>query len=151
MRGLKIFSILGLIVVLFLVVVCGNMDNLSKKELLIKDIILVKDENGIVKVFKDVKCIVVLEYLFVDVLVVLDVNLVGIVDDGKKKCIIKLVREKIGDYIFVGICKQLNLEEISKLKLDLIIVDSSRYKGINKELNKIVLILLLKSFDGDYK
>ncbi|KTG50153.1 ABC transporter substrate-binding protein, partial [Staphylococcus aureus] len=38
-----------------------------------------------------------------------------------------------------------------KLKPDLIIADSSRHKGINKELNKIAPTLSLKSFDGDYK
>ena len=31
MRGLKTFSILGLIVALFLVAACGNTDNSSKK------------------------------------------------------------------------------------------------------------------------
>ncbi|MDN8896702.1 ABC transporter substrate-binding protein, partial [Staphylococcus aureus] len=75
----------------------------------------------------------------------------GIADDGKKKLIIKPVREKIGDYTSVGTLKQPNLEEISKLKPDLIIADSSRHNGINKELNKIAPTLSLKSFDGDYK
>ncbi len=69
-------------------------------------------------------------------LAALILNPVGIADDGKKKRIIKPVREKIGDYTSVGIRKQPNLEEISKLKPDLIIADSSRHKGINKEFNK---------------
>ena len=148
MRGLKTFSILGLIVALFLVAACGNTDNSSKKESSTKDTISVKDENGTVKVPKDAKRIVVLEYSFADALAALDVKPVGIADDGKKKRIIKPVREKIGDYTSVGTRKQPNLEEISKLKPDLIIADSSRHKGINKELNKT---LSLKSFDGDYK
>lgn len=147
MRGLKTFGILGLIVALFLVAACGNTDNSSKKESSTKDTISVKDENGTVKVPKDAKRIVVLEYSFA----ALDVKPVGIADDGKKKRIIKPVREKIGDYTSVGTRKQPNLEEISKLKPDLIIADSSRHKGINKELNKIAPTLSLKSFDGDYK
>ena len=136
MRGLKTFSILGLIVALLLVAACGNTDNSSKKESSTKDTISVKDENGTVKVPKDAKRIVVLEYSFADALAALDV---------------KPVREKIGDYTSVGTRKQPNLEEISKLKPDLIIADSSRHKGINKELNKIAPTLSLKSFDGDYK
>lgn len=151
MRGLKTFSILGLIVALLLVAACGNTDNSSKKESSTKDTISVKDENGTVKVPKDAKRIVVLEYSFADALAALDVKPVGIADDGKKKRIIKPVREKIGDYTSVGTRKQPNLEEISKLKPDLIIADSSRHKGINKELNKIAPTLSLKSFDGDYK
>lgn len=96
MRGLKTFSILGLIVALLLVAACGNTDNSSKKESSTKDTISVKDENGTVKVPKDAKRIVVLEYSFADALAALDVNPVGIADDGKKKRIIKPVREKLG-------------------------------------------------------
>ena len=51
MRGLKTFSILGLIVALFLVAACGNTDNSSKKNHQ-KDTISVKDENGTVKYLK---------------------------------------------------------------------------------------------------
>lgn len=92
----KTFSILGLIVALLLVAACGNTDNSSKKESSTKDTISVKDENGTVKVPKDAKRIVVLEYSFADALAALDVKPVGIADDGKKKRIIKPVREKLG-------------------------------------------------------
>lgn len=104
-RGLKILSVIGLLFVLIVIVVCGNnsLSNLSKE--LLKDGVEIKYEEGIMKVFKYFKCVVVFEYLFVDVLVVLDVKFVGIVDDNKKNCIIKLLRDKIGKYIFVGICK----------------------------------------------
>ncbi len=123
-----------------------------KKESSTKDTISVKDENGTVKVPKDAKRIVVLEYSFADALAALDVKPVGIADDGKKKNVsLNQLEKKIGDYTSVGTRKQPNLEEISKLKPDLIIADSSRHKGINKELNKIAPTLSLKSFDGDYK
>ncbi|WP_305100450.1 ABC transporter substrate-binding protein, partial [Staphylococcus aureus] len=79
----------------------------------------------------------------------LDVKPVGIADDGKKKRIIKHVREKIRDYTSVGTRKQPNLEVISKLKPNLIIADSSRHKGINKELNKIAPTSSSNS-DGNY-
>ena len=146
----KTFSILGLIVALFLVAACGNTDNSSKKESSTKDTISVKDENGTVKVPKDAKRIVVLEYSFADALAALDVKPVGIADDGKKNVSLNQLEKNWGLYS-VGTRKQPNLEEISKLKPDLIIADSSRHKGINKELNKIAPTLSLKSFDGDYK
>ncbi len=96
MRGLKTFSILGLIVAL-LRPACGNTDNSSKKESSTKDTISVKDENGTVKVPKDAKRIVVLEYSFADALAALDVNPVGIADDGKRKNVsLNQLEKKLG-------------------------------------------------------
>lgn len=63
---------------------------------------IIKDELGIEKIKKNFKCVVVLEYSFVDYLVVLDMKFVGIVDDGSSKNIIKLVRDKVGVYELVG-------------------------------------------------
>ncbi len=57
----------------------------------------------------------------------INVKPVVLVDDGKKKRIIKTIR-KNWDYTSVGTRKQPNLEEISKLKPDLIIADSSRHE-----------------------
>ena len=45
-----------------------------------------------------------------------------------KNRIIKPLRDKIGKYTSVGTRKQPNLEEISKLKPDLIIADNNRHK-----------------------
>ncbi len=98
MRGLKTFSILGLIVALFLVAACGNTDNSSKKESSTKDTISVKDENGTVKVPKDAKRIVVLEYSFADALAALDVKPVGIADDGKKNVSLNQLEKNWGLY-----------------------------------------------------
>ena len=61
-----------------------------------------------------------------------------------KERIIKPLRDKIGNYTSVGARKQPNLEEISKLKPDLIIADSNRHKGIYKDLNKIAPTIELK-------
>ena len=66
-----------------------------------------------------------------------------------KNRIIKPLRDKIENTL-VGTRKQPNLEEISKLKPDLIIADNNRHKGIYKDLNKIAPTIELKSFDGDY-
>ena len=61
-----------------------------------------------------------------------------------KNRIIKPLRDKIGKYTSVGTRKQPNLEEISKLKPDLIIADNNRHKGIYKDLNKIAPTIELK-------
>src|SRR5699024_6759571 len=69
----------------------------------------------------------------------------------KKDRILAPIREKIGDYQSVGARKQPNLEEISNQKPDLIIADSNRHKGIQKDLEKIAPTIMLPSFDSDYK
>ena len=122
MRGLKFFSAVGLMLVLVLVAACGsNGSNNSSNKSASKDGVEIKHEEGKTKVPKHPKRVVVLEYSFVDALASLDVKPVGIADDKKKERIIKPLRDKIGNYTSVGARKQPNLEEISKLKPDLII------------------------------
>ena len=151
MRGLKFFSAVGLMLVLVLVAACGsNGSNNSSNKSASKDGVEIKHEEGKTKVPKHPKRVVVLEYSFVDALASLDVKPVGVADDKKKERIIKPLRDKIGNYTSVGARKQPNLEEISKLKPDLIIADSNRHKGIYKDLSKIAPTIELKSFDGDY-
>lgn len=151
MKGIKIFSIIGILFALILVTACGNNDSSnssSSKEP--KDGVKIKHDEGTTKVPKHPKRVVVLEYSFVDALAALNVKPVGIADDNKKERIIKPLRDKIGNYTSVGTRKQPNLEKISKLKPDLIIADSNRHKGIYKDLSKIAPTIELKSFDGDY-
>lgn len=96
MRGLKTFSILGLIVALLLVAACGNTDNSSKKESSTKDTISVKDENGTVKVPKDAKRIVVLEYSFADALAALDVKQLVLLMMVRKNVSLNQLEKKLG-------------------------------------------------------
>ncbi|RIL71559.1 iron citrate ABC transporter substrate-binding protein [Staphylococcus devriesei] len=155
MKGFKILGVIALLAVLVFVSACGNVSNNgsqdSKSKSSSKDTIEVKHELGTTKVPKDAKRVVALEFSFVDALAALNIKPVGIADDNKKGRIIKPLRDKIGDYTSVGARKQPNLEEISKLKPDLIIADSNRHKNIYKELSKIAPTIELKSFDGDYK
>ncbi|RQM98993.1 iron citrate ABC transporter substrate-binding protein [Staphylococcus warneri] len=154
MKGIKFLSILGLMLALVLVTACGSVSNNgsddSKNKSASKAGVEIKHAEGTTKVPKHPKRVVVLEYSFVDALASLDVKPVGVADDNKKERIIKPLRDKIGNYTSVGARKQPNLEEISKLKPDLIIADSNRHKGIYKDLNKIAPTIELKSFDGNY-
>ncbi|WP_154837622.1 ABC transporter substrate-binding protein [Staphylococcus sp. Marseille-Q1834] len=156
MKGFKIAGIAALLFALVLVTACGNVSNNGSKDSdskssSSKDSIEIKHELGTTKVPKDAKKVVALEFSFVDALAALNVKPVGIADDNKPNRIIKPLKDKIGNYTSVGARKQPNLEEISKLKPDLIIADSNRHKGIYKELSKIAPTIELKSFDGDYK
>ena len=154
MKGFKFAGIVALLFALVLVTACGNVSNNgsgdSGNKSSSKDSIKIKHELGTTKVPKDAKRVVALEFSFVDALAALNVKPVGVADDNKPNRIIKPLKEKIGDYKSVGARKQPNLEEISKLKPDLIIADSNRHKGIYKELSKIAPTIELKSFDGDY-
>ncbi|BGE81847.1 ABC transporter substrate-binding protein [Staphylococcus petrasii] len=156
MKGFKVAGIVALLFALVLVTACGNVSNNGSKDSdnkssSSKDSIEIKHELGTTKVPKDAKRVVALEFSFVDALAALDVKPVGVADDNKPNRIIKPLKDKIGNYTSVGARKQPNLEEISKLKPDLIIADSNRHKGIYKELSKIAPTIELKSFDGDYK
>ena len=96
MRGLKFFSVIGLMLVLVLVAACGsNGSNDSNNKSASKDGVEIKHEEGKTKVPKHPKRVVVLEYSFVDALAALDVKPVGVADDKKKERIIKPLRDKI--------------------------------------------------------
>lgn len=85
MKGIKIFSIIGILFALILVTACGNNDSSnssSSKEP--KDGVKIKHAEGTTKVPKHPKRVVVLEYSFVDALAALNVKPVGIADDNKK-------------------------------------------------------------------
>lgn len=117
---------------LILITACGKVSNNGSKSSnhtsSSKDTIEIKHDLGTTKVSKGAKRIVALEFSFVDALAALNVKPVGIADDNKKNRMIKPLRDKIGNYTSVGTRKQPNLEEISKLKPDLIIADSNRHK-----------------------
>ncbi|MGD6887717.1 ABC transporter substrate-binding protein [Staphylococcus shinii] len=151
----KIMAILFLTLTVVMLSACGSVsdkgsDKSSKGEDN-KDGVTIKHDGGETKIAKDPKRVVALEFSFVDALAALDVKPVGVADDGKKDRILEPIRKKIGDYKSVGARKQPNLEEISNQKPDVIIADSNRHKGIQKDLEKIAPTIMLPSFDSDYK
>lgn len=81
--------------------------------------------------------IVVLEFPYVDMLASLRVTPVGVVDDGDPENLIPEVRNRIGKWESVGSRSEPNLEQIAKLKPDLIIADNERHAGIYHELSAI--------------
>lgn len=152
-HSFKFMSVLILALTVVLLTACGNDKDTgeSKRDNANKVDVMIKHDGGTTKLDKNPERVVALEFSYVDALAALDIKPVGIADDGKKDRILKPIREKIGDYKSVGLRKQPNLEEISNQKPDLIIADTNRHKGIQKDLEKIAPTILLPSFDSDYK
>ncbi|MDG0844576.1 Fe(3+) dicitrate ABC transporter substrate-binding protein [Staphylococcus equorum] len=154
-HSFKFMSVLILALTVVLLTACGSGNDKdsgeSKRDNANKVDVMIKHDGGTTKLDKNPERVVALEFSYVDALVALDIKPVGIADDGKKDRILKPIREKIGDYKSVGLRKQPNLEEISNQKPDLIIADTNRHKGIQKDLEKIAPTILLPSFDSDYK
>ncbi|MGJ5701176.1 ABC transporter substrate-binding protein [Staphylococcus equorum] len=153
-HSFKFMSVLILALTVVLLTACGSGNDKdtgeSKRDNANKVDVMIKHDGGTTKLDKNPERVVALEFSYVDALAALDIKPVGIADDGKKDRILKPIREKIGDYKSVGLRKQPNLEEISNQKPDLIIADTNRHKGIQKDLEKIAPTILLPSFDSDY-
>jgi len=120
----------------------------SKKE---TDIRLIKHELGETGVKSTPQRVVVLEFSFVDAVASLNVNPIGIADDGNKKRILQPLQDKVGAYTSVGTRKQPNLEVISSLKPDLIIADLKRHKAVYQDLSRIAPTIVLKSLEASYE
>ncbi|MGQ5220295.1 Fe(3+) dicitrate ABC transporter substrate-binding protein [Staphylococcus equorum] len=154
-HSFKFMSVLILALTVVLLTACGSGNDKdtgeTKRDNANKVDVMIKHDGGTTKLDKNPERVVALEFSYVDALAALDIKPVGIADDGKKDRILKPIREKIGDYKSVGLRKQPNLEEISNQKPDLIIADTNRHKGIQKDLEKIAPTILLPSFDSDYK
>jgi iron complex transport system substrate-binding protein len=95
--------------------------------------------------------VVVLEYSFLDAVVLAGVSPVGIADDQRSHRILPKIRQQLGAYQSVGLRGQPNLETIVSLKPDLIIADKSRHQAIYEELQQIAPTLLLLSYGAEYE
>ncbi|MDM5234903.1 Fe(3+) dicitrate ABC transporter substrate-binding protein [Bacillus cereus] len=155
MRGKKwAFSILAAIL-LFALTACGSDKENAKannKDDSNAETITVKHDLGTTEIKGKPKKIVVLEFSFLDALANLNISPVGIADDGKPERIIPEIKDKVKDYTSVGSRKQPNVEVISSLQPDLIIIDSSRqsHKDIYKQLSTIAPTIGFQSSNQTY-
>lgn len=97
------------------------------------------------------KRVVVLEFSFLDSLAAVGVTPVGAADDGDAKRVLPRVRQAIGQWTSVGLRSQPSIEEIARLKPDLIIADLNRHQALYKDLSSIAPTLLLPSRGEDYE
>lgn len=94
--------------------------------------------------------VVVLEYSFLDAVVLAGVSPVGIADDQRNYRILPEIRQRLDAYQSVGLRGQPNVEMIASLRPDLIIADKYRHQAIYDELQQIAPTLLLISYGAEY-
>ena len=94
--------------------------------------------------------VIVLEYSFLDAVVLAGISPVGIADDQRKERILPVIRQQLKAYTSVGLRGQPSIETIASLKPDLIIADKTRHQAIYAELQKIAPTLLLRSYGAEY-
>lgn len=133
----KILSIF--IVVLLFAVGCGQQKE-EKKETKADNknqAITIKHAEGETKLDKPAKKVVVLEWVYSEDLLALGVQPVGMADIKNYNKWVNTKTKPSKDVVDVGTRQQPNLEEISRLKPDLIITASFRGKAIKNELEQI--------------
>lgn len=133
----KLISIF--IVVLLFAVGCGQQKE-EKKETKADNknqAITIKHAEGETKLDKPAKKVVVLEWVYSEDLLALGVQPVGMADIKNYNKWVNTKTKPSKDVVDVGTRQQPNLEEISRLKPDLIITASFRGKAIKNELEQI--------------
>ncbi|PYI57347.1 ABC transporter substrate-binding protein [Paenibacillus flagellatus] len=112
--------------------------------------ITVQDAQGTLELPKKPERIVAMEFSFTDMLVTLGVVPVGVADDGSPELFMDSVKSRLATYTSVGSRYEPNIELISSLKPDLIIVDINKHKNALKPLKAIAPVLVLDDFQADY-
>ncbi|NOU84320.1 ABC transporter substrate-binding protein [Paenibacillus sp. LMG 31460] len=112
--------------------------------------ITVQDAVGTVELPKKPERIIAMEFGFTDILVTLGVQPVGVADDGSPDLFMDSVKSQLKTYKSVGSRYEPNIELISSLKPDLIIVDVNKHKNAIPQLKGIAPVLVLDDFQADY-
>ena len=94
--------------------------------------------------------IIAMEFGFTDILVTLGVQPVGVADDNNPDLFMDSVKSQLKSYKSVGSRYEPNIELISSLKPDLIIVDVNKHKNAIPQLKGIAPVLVLDDFQADY-
>ena len=95
--------------------------------------------------------VVVLEFSFLDSLAAVGVTPVGAADDGDANRVLPRVRQAIGQWSSVGLRAQPSIEQIARLKPDLIIADLNRHQALYNDLASLAPTLLLPSRGENYR
>lgn len=112
--------------------------------------ITVQDAVGTVELPKKPERIIAMEFGFTDILVTLGVEPVGVADDNSPDLFMDSVKSQLKTYKSVGSRYEPNIELISSLKPDLIIVDVNKHKNAIPQLKGIAPVLVLDDFQADY-
>ncbi|NEW07926.1 ABC transporter substrate-binding protein [Paenibacillus sp. SYP-B3998] len=112
--------------------------------------ITVQDAVGTVELPKKPERIVAMEFGFTDTLVTLGVQPVGVADDNSPDLFMDSVKSQLKNYKSVGSRYEPNIELISSLQPELIIVDINKHKNAIPQLKAIAPVLVLDDFQADY-
>ncbi|MEW9701147.1 Fe(3+) dicitrate ABC transporter substrate-binding protein [Paenibacillus sp. SI8] len=112
--------------------------------------ITVQDAAGTVELPKKPERIVAMEFSFTDMLVTLGVQPIGVADDSSPDLFMDSVKSQLNNYKSVGSRYEPNIELISSLQPDLIIVDINKHKNAIPQLKAIAPVLVLDDFQADY-
>lgn len=115
------------------------------------DKITVEDAQGSVTLPKKPERIVAMEFSFTDMLVTLGVQPVGVADDSNPELFMDAVKSQLKTYTSVGSRYEPNIELISSLKPDLIIVDINKHKNALSQLKAIAPLLVLDDYEANYE
>ncbi|GFZ80884.1 iron citrate ABC transporter substrate-binding protein [Paenibacillus marchantiophytorum] len=112
--------------------------------------ITVQDAVGTLELPKKPERIIAMEFGFTDILVSIGTQPVGVADDSSPDLFMDSVKSKLGTYTSVGSRYEPNIELISSLKPDLIIVEINKHKNAIPQLKGIAPVLVLDDFQADY-
>ncbi|RTE08426.1 ABC transporter substrate-binding protein [Paenibacillus whitsoniae] len=112
--------------------------------------ITIQDASGTLVLPKKPERVVAMEFSFTDILVSLGVKPVGVADDGDASLMMDSVKALLPTYTSVGSRYEPNIELISSLKPDLIIVDINKHKNAIAQLKGIAPVLVLDDFMANY-
>lgn len=134
----KVLLMLVAIVVLISAVGCGVNETEKASEEVAEDAVrIVEHAMGKTEIKGTPKRIITLYQGATDVAVALGVTPVGVVESWVEQPIYKYLRDHLKDVPLVGLETQPNLEEIAKLKPDLIIASKLRHEKIYEQLSAI--------------
>ncbi|WP_100400992.1 ABC transporter substrate-binding protein [Bacillus sp. FJAT-44742] len=108
--------------------------------------IKVEDATGEKELEEVPETIVVLEWVYAEDLLALDVQPAGVADIEGYNDWVNIEPELSEDTVDVGTRQEPSLEEIAQLEPDLIITAASRHEGISDELNNIAPTLLFEPY-----
>lgn len=116
----------------------GNIEEPKQDEVTEKeDVRVIEHAMGTTEIKGTPQRVVTLYQGATDVAIALDVTPVGVVESWVEKPMYKYLRDDLVDVPIVGLETQPNLEEIAKLKPDLIIASKLRHEKIYEQLSQI--------------
>lgn len=138
----KSFMVLSCILILTMVVIgcggqAGNVSNEAETKTKESEVRVIEHAMGKTTIEGTPTRIVTLYQGATDVAVALGVIPVGVVESWTQQPMYEYLRDDLKDVPFVGVETQPNLEEIAKLKPDLIIASKLRHEKVYEQLSQI--------------